>query len=77
MEKYIAADYKFGDGWVATIELLYSKDINAIYHDNIGLYRTEQFVNDGGAGNARPYYNGYYSDREGNQKGRESCRDAA
>ena len=64
----IAADYKFGDGWVATIELLYSKDINAIYHDNIGLYRTEQFVNDGGAGNARPYYNGYYSDREGNQK---------
>ena len=25
-------------------------------------------VNDGGAGNARPYYNGYYSDREGNQK---------
>ena len=64
----IAADYKFGDGWVATVELLYSKDINAIYHDNIGLYRTEQFVNDGGAGNARPYYNGYYSDREGNQK---------
>ena len=32
----IAADYKFGDGWVATVELLYSKDINAIYHDNIG-----------------------------------------
>lgn len=64
----LAADYKFGDGWVATIEMLYSKDLNAIYHDNIGLYKTDQFVNDGGPGNARPYYNGYYSNQEGNQK---------
>lgn len=23
----IAADYKFGDGWVATVELLYSKTL--------------------------------------------------
>lgn len=64
----LAADYKFGDGWVATVEMLYSKDLNAIYHDNIGLYKTDQFVNDGGPGNVRPYYNGYYSDRDGNQK---------
>ena len=68
MESNIAADYKFGDGWVATIELLYSKDINAIYHDNIGLYRTEQFVNDGGAGNARPYIMAIISDQGRNQK---------
>lgn len=64
----LAADYKFLDGWVATVELLYSKDLNAIYHDNIGMYRTDQHVNDGGTGNARPFYDGYYSNREGNQK---------
>lgn len=64
----LAADYKFLDGWVATVELLYSKDLNAIYHDNIGLYKTENFVNDGGSGNARPFYNGFYSNMEGNQK---------
>jgi hypothetical protein len=63
----IAADYKF-NGWIATVELLYSKDLNAIYHDNIGLYRTNAYVNDGGTPNSRPLYSGYYSDREGNQK---------
>ncbi|MDR0866363.1 MAG: TonB-dependent receptor [Candidatus Symbiothrix sp.] len=65
----LAADYKFGDGWVATVELLYSKDINAIYHDNIGIEKTQSFVNDGGEGNARPAYSGLlYSDLPGNQK---------
>jgi hypothetical protein len=62
----IAADYKF-DGWIATVELLYSKDLNAIYHDNIGLYKTNAYVNDGGTPNSRPFYDGYYSNREGNQ----------
>lgn len=61
----LAADYKFLDGWVATVEFLYSKDLNAIYHDNIGLYRTEHFVNDGGT-DARPFYKGVYSAMEGN-----------
>jgi hypothetical protein len=66
----LAADYKFGDGWIATIELLYSKDLNAIYHDNIGLVTTDYFVNDGGSGNKRPFFTGqYYSDMPGNQKG--------
>jgi hypothetical protein len=66
----LAADYKFGDGWIATIELLYSKDLNAIYHDNIGLVTTDYFVNDGGTGNKRPFFTGqYYSDVAGNQKG--------
>ncbi|MDH6305343.1 hypothetical protein M2463_002140 [Parabacteroides sp. PH5-13] len=65
----LAADYKFLDGWVATVELLYSKDLNAIYHDNIGLETTDKFINDGGSGNARPFYTGeYYSSLEGNQK---------
>lgn len=64
----LAADYRFWDGWIATVELLYSKDLNAIYHDNIGLYRSEHFVNDGANGNARPFYDGYMSNRDGNQK---------
>jgi hypothetical protein len=33
----LAVDYKFGDGWIATAELLYNKDVNAIYHMNIAL----------------------------------------
>ncbi len=65
----LAADYKFLDGWVATVELLYSKDLNAIYHDNIGLTTTDKFVNDGGQGNMRPVYAGtFYSNEPGNQK---------
>lgn len=64
-----ATDYKFGDGWVATVEFLYSKDLNAIYHDNIGLVKTTNYVNDGGITNSRPFYNGnFYSDESGNQK---------
>ncbi len=62
----VAADYKFLDGWVATVEVLYSKDLNAIYHDNIGIHNTDKFVNDGG-GNARPFYDGtFYSNQPGN-----------
>ena len=33
----IAADKKFGNGWVATVEVLYNKDINNIYHANVAL----------------------------------------
>ena len=61
----LAADYKF-NGWVATLEFLYSKDLNAIYHDNIGIIKTDNFVNDGGAGQVRPFYGGYYSNEPGN-----------
>jgi hypothetical protein len=61
----LAADYKFADGWIATVEMVYSKELNAIYHDNIGLYITDQFANDGGNGQ-RPLYSGYYSDKNGN-----------
>jgi len=65
----IAADYKFGDGWIATVELLYSKDLNAIYHDNIGLEVAGKFVKDGSGQDKRPAFTGrYYSDLTGNQK---------
>lgn len=33
----LAVDFKFGDGWIATAEFLYNKDVNAIYHMNIAL----------------------------------------
>ena len=33
----IAIDKKFGNGWIATAEVLYNKDINNIYHANIAL----------------------------------------
>ncbi len=64
----LAADYRFLDGWIATVEFLHSKDLNAIYHDNIGIVRTENYVNDGSGQNARPVYGGYYSDEAGNNE---------
>lgn len=33
----IAIDKKFGNGWIATVEMLYNKDINSIYHLNVAL----------------------------------------
>ena len=33
----IAVDKRFGNGWIATAEVLYNKDINNIYHANIAL----------------------------------------
>ena len=57
----LAADYRFLDGWIATVEFLHSKDLNAIYHDNIGIERTSNFVKDGSGQNVRPVYGNYYS----------------
>ena len=53
----LAADYKFGEGWIATVEVLYNKDVNAIYHTNIGLNDVTVYVNDGSGQSVRPYYN--------------------
>ena len=65
----LAADYKFGNGWIATVEMLYSKDINAIYHDNIALETTSNLVKDGSKQPERMFYTGkYYSDLPGNDK---------
>ncbi len=33
----IAVDKKFGNGWIATAEFLYNKDVNSIYHVNVAL----------------------------------------
>ena len=52
----LALDYKFGNGWIATIEVLYSKELNAIYHDNIGIQLTGNEVKDGSNGAGRPLY---------------------
>ncbi len=68
LKSNFAADYRFLDGWTATLEVLHSKDLNAIYHDNIGLVRTDNFVNDGSDNPARPLYKDYYSDQTGNNK---------
>lgn len=50
-----AVDYDFFDGWIATVEVLYNKDLNAIYHSNIGLNDALGYVQEGSA-SARPYY---------------------
>lgn len=31
----LALDYRFGGGWIATVEWLFNKDVNAIYHMDI------------------------------------------
>ncbi|MCZ4695614.1 TonB-dependent receptor [Ancylomarina euxinus] len=33
----LAADVKFGQGWLATIETIYSKDVNAVVHHNYNM----------------------------------------
>lgn len=51
----IAADFMFGDGWILTGELLYNKDIHAIYHTNIGLNEPTGYVMEGGK-EGRPFF---------------------
>lgn len=50
-----AVDYSFGDGWIATVEMLYNKDLNAIYHRNIGLNDPVGYVQEG-SGTERPFF---------------------
>jgi len=54
----IAADYKFGNGWVATAEVLYNKDINAIYHRDINHPNMDDAtkVTKLGGTDQRPYF---------------------
>lgn len=66
----VAVDFKFGNGWILTGEVLYTKDVNAIYHANVGLNDRIAYVNDGD-GKTRPFYadeNGdsYITERNGN-----------
>lgn len=62
----IAIDYKWR-GWILTWETVYTKDVNAIYHDNIGLEVAEGVtVNDGAAHSKRSAFTGnYYSPKDG------------
>lgn len=52
----LAVDYRFGKGWIATVELLYNKDVHALYHTDINHpnYDRSWVTNLGGADN-RPY----------------------
>lgn len=54
----LALDYKFGGGWIATAEVLYNKDINAIYHRDINhpdMNDATRVTKLGGA-DQRPYF---------------------
>ena len=52
----LAVDYRFGKGWIATVELLYNKDVHALYHTDINHpnYDRSWVTSLGGADN-RPY----------------------
>ncbi len=57
----VALDYRWS-GWIFTVEALYTKDVNAIYHDNIGIEVAEgKYVNDGGQGVRTAFTGRYYS----------------
>lgn len=51
----IAVDKSLGDGWLATFEGIYTKDINAVYLDNVNLPTSPR--NATGADNRAIYYN--------------------
>ncbi|MDD4820223.1 MAG: hypothetical protein PHD21_05260, partial [Flavobacteriales bacterium] len=53
----IAVDYKFGKGWIATVEVLYNKDVNAIYHMDINHPNEDRSkVIELKGSDKRPYY---------------------
>lgn len=55
----LAADWNVYDGWILTGEFLYSKNINDIYHLNIGLNDPTEndYVRDGSGTDSRPFFN--------------------
>ncbi len=53
----IAFDYKFGDGWLSTVEAMYSKDINAVVHRNYNMAPPSQHL--GGTGDDRAIFAGF------------------
>ena len=76
----LALDYKWR-GWVLTVEMLYGKDINAIYHDNIGIEVAEgKYVNDGGSGQRTAFTGSYYpymvttTDKNGNTATKDASK---
>ncbi len=53
----LAVDYKFGNGWTATFEGIYSKDINAVVHRNYNMLAPSSQLS--GTGDDRAVFAGY------------------
>ncbi|WP_038028692.1 TonB-dependent receptor [Thermonema rossianum] len=53
----LAVDYKLPMGWVATVEGIYTKNINYVYYRNLNIQKPTQFLNTP-YGDNRPIYNG-------------------
>lgn len=41
----IAVDHDFGDNFIASVDVAYTKDINAVYHQNLNLPNATEFAN--------------------------------
>ena len=53
----LAADFKFGNNWVATVETMYSKDINAVIHYNYNMLPPTAHLT--GTGDTRAMFAGF------------------
>jgi hypothetical protein len=53
----LAVDYKLPMGWVATLEGIYTKNINYVYYRNLNLQKPTKFLSTP-YGDNRPIYNG-------------------
>ena len=53
----LAVDIKFGKGWTATVEALYSKDINAVVHRNYNMLKPSSKLS--GTGDDRAIFGGF------------------
>lgn len=53
----IAADWKFGEGWIGTFEGIYGKDINAVVHRNYNMGAPSQQLS--GTGDTRAIFGGF------------------
>ena len=51
----LAVDYKFGNGWMASFEGIYGKDINAVVHRNYNMAPPTGALS--GSGDTRPIFN--------------------
>ncbi|WP_245826213.1 TonB-dependent receptor [Spirosoma rigui] len=52
----LGIDRNLGDGWILTLEGLYTKDINAVYHQNVNLPVSTQQLRNPEGGDNRPIY---------------------
>lgn len=52
----IAVDKVFGDGWLASFEAIYSKDLNAVVHRNYNMRKPTASLS--GTGDTRPVFQG-------------------